>query len=151
MPVPLNGEICRFIKGQSNNWNEHTNRPRPKGFKDNRASNLSVWDVDALKINNLQLEELLAEHFPGQGQAFLTVRDCIDAAKEVAESHNAQFNITVERNAASVPLTMSRWSFAHVQVEYPQSTPDPILAKFRQLLATKSKNVVPPAKYHQGA
>ena len=148
MSVPPRNELCRFIKGQSDNWNEHTGRPRPGAFKDKREPNISTWNVVSLTFRELQIEELMTGTFSGHGQAYLTVQDCLDAAKEAGEKKGTQFNVVVEWRPDKVSPELKPWSYAHVQVEYPPSRDlRATVVEFRQLLATKSKDVVPPERY----
>ena len=148
MSVPSRDVLCRFIKGQNDNWNVLTGRPRPGAFKDRREPNFSTWNVVLLTLRKVQIEELMTGTFTGHGQAYLTVQDCLDAAKEAGEKKGTQFDVVVEWRPDEVSPEFKPWSFAHVQVEYP---PDQDLhstvVEFRQLLATKSKDVVPPEKY----
>ena len=101
-----------------------------------------------MRLRNVQIEELMTGTFSGHGQAYLTVQDCLDAAKEAGEKKGIQFDVMVEWRPDKVSPELKSWSFAHVQVEYP---PDQDLhsteVEFRQLLATKSKGVVPPERY----
>ena len=96
MPVPPCGVLCRFIKGQSDNWNERTGRPRPGAFKDRREPNFSTWNVVSLGLHNVQIEELMTGTFIDHGRAYLTVQDCLDAAKEAGEKKGTQFKVLVE-------------------------------------------------------
>lgn len=148
MSVPPEDVLCRFIKGQSDSWNESTGRPRPGAFKDKREPNFSTWNVVSLGLHNVQIEELMAGTFSGHGRAYLTVQDCLEAAKKAGETKGAQFDVVVEWRQETVSPELKPWSFAHVQVEYP---PDrsfrSTIVEFRQLLATKSKDIVPPERY----
>lgn len=148
MSVSPRDMLCRFIKGQGNNWNENTGRPRASAFKDNREPNFSTWNATSLRLRKVQIEELMTGTFSGHGQAYLTVQDCLDAAKEAGEGKGPQFDVVVEWRPDKVSPELKPWSFAHVQVEYPlgqnlHST----AVEFRQLLATKSKDIVPPKRY----
>lgn len=148
MPVHPRGVLCRFIKGQSDSWNEHTGRPRPGAFKDKRESNFSAWHVTLLRLCNVQIEELITGTFSRHGRAYLTAQDCLDAAKEAGEKENTQFDVAVEWRPDKVSVELKRWSPAHTQVEHP---PEPglhsVSVEFRQLLATKSREVVSPERY----
>jgi hypothetical protein len=150
MSVPSNDLLCRFIKGRSDSWNEGERRPRPSAFKDKREPNFSTWNVVSLVLQQSQIDDLMTGTFRGYGQAYLTVEDCLEAAMKAAEKAGKQFDVVVEWRPDAVPSELKPWAYAHVQVEYP---PDrdlhSAIVEFRQLLATKSRDVVPPERYRR--
>lgn len=150
MPVPAHDELCRFIKGQGDSWNENIGRPRPGAFKDKREPNFSAWNVSLLRHRTVQVDELMTGTFKSYGQAYLTVQDCLDAAKEAREKTGAQFDVVVEWRSNEVTPELKPWSYAHVQVEYPVGQDfSSAIVQFRQLLVTKCKDLVPPERYRR--
>ena len=148
MPVHPDHPLCRFVKGQSDCWDPNENRPRVGAFKDKRFTNISVWDVEELGVRGVSVEVLRIGPLSDHGQALLTVQDYLDAAKEAGEERGVQLDIEVEWRPDETSTIWREWAYAHVQVEYsPDEKFNSAIKRFRQILARKAWNLIPPARY----
>ena len=140
MPVPVEDNVCRFVRAQD--WSSRDNRPRPGAFK---QDGLSVWHRDRLLSRHVQLEDLRIESLAGCGQAHHRVSDYLDFAQVASEEAGTPLAVQVEWRPDNeyVAEPWRRWRYAHVQVEAAEGSPQ-FLAEYRWLLAVNSRHVIPP-------
>ena len=152
MSVPLENILCRFVPGNREKWSQENQRPRPRAFKENHG--LSVWDVNLLKEQGVEISDLLIGSLKGHGQVHHSVKTYFEVAHVAEQALGVRMIIAVERRSEEqyVMEGWRQWAYAHVQVEYsgdPMASTEAqesVCVYFRQQMTMNASLTIPPEK-----